>query len=366
MKGFGIVSSGLQDIAKAEIKQHLGVEADIHGNCLVYEADEKQILKLMYLAKSFYKIGKVISISNKETIDSFENDYAIFLDGEFPKGDFSMATRAASRNSKFKATDLERGVGGTICKLNEYKVDLTNATLNFFVYMDDICMVGIDYSLVDLSKREYKLHNSMNSIKGNLAYAAYQISGAKGTIMDPFCETGTVMIEALLADKNMSPNFYRKNIFGVYRFKELFDFDLLKYFESLDNLNESKNKFIGSDALMKNILFAEKNAKVMGFKEINFTKVSFWDIDIKFDEESIDHIITAPMLSFKKMTEDKVRSRLEEFWERMDYLLSDSGTVTLIVRSMKYFGEPIGFEIEKQQELNIGKETFYIIKCIRD
>ncbi len=368
----------MERFAIDEIKSLLNTDKiETLNNCLIFKVENyKQIIKLIYLSKSFFKIGLVLT---KIKLSDFENSFEI-NDSEFSiikklnLETQSMATKFISKNENYKKQDLEREIGTKICTKYNIKVNLSNPTINFYGYIDKtIFMVGIDFSEIDLSKREYKLHNSINSLKGNIAYAAYQIlienekKISNKTILDPFCDTGITLIESALSQKEMSTNYYRKNIFGILKIKELFDFNILEYIISLDNLKELKTKFIGHDSAIKNVLYSQKNAKVMGLKPIKFTKILFNDIDIKYEEHLFDYIITQPNISFKKTESDKIGKKIENFWIRIDYLLKKNkqSKLVLILKSDRYYLEPIGFKIESKHEIIIGKETNTIIKYKR-
>ena len=63
----------------------------------------------------------------------------------------------------------------------------------------------------------------------------------------------------------------------------------------------------------------------------------------------------------------EIGKKIENFWIRIDYLLKKNkqSKLVLILKSDRYYLEPIGFKIESKHEIIIGKETNTIIKYKR-
>ncbi|MBW2969414.1 hypothetical protein KY314_04875, partial [Candidatus Woesearchaeota archaeon] len=56
MKAIAITNKGIEDICALEIKEILKKDSQINSGFVVFEASEKEIVKLIYLGRSFSKI----------------------------------------------------------------------------------------------------------------------------------------------------------------------------------------------------------------------------------------------------------------------------------------------------------------------
>ncbi len=79
------------------------------------------------------------------------------------------------------------------------------------IIRDDKFVAGLDLAGRDLSKRQYRVFNHPNNIKGSLAAAALYFANAKTPFLDPLGLSGTIAIEMALKESKTSVNYYNKN-----------------------------------------------------------------------------------------------------------------------------------------------------------
>jgi len=203
MKGFVICSNGMQRFVICELSKilhnktisHLDVDLetnhfegfDIYDNCITFKVHSyDDIAKISYLSKSIFKAGLVINEIKLADV-KFEGDHKAYLDGSdesvYEKLDLDshrMATRISSFNSDISANDFQRKIGASISTKYGIEVDLKHPTLPFYGYVDNSTfMLGLDFCAADISKREFKLHNTFNSIKAPFAFAAHLVADIK-------------------------------------------------------------------------------------------------------------------------------------------------------------------------------------------
>lgn len=79
-------------------------------------------------------------------------------------------------------------------------------------FIKNICTIGIDTSGESLHKRGYRLKANLAPIKETLAAALIKLSDwtPDRLLVDPFCGSGTILIEAALIAKNIPPGLYRQ------------------------------------------------------------------------------------------------------------------------------------------------------------
>ena len=80
-----------------------------------------------------------------------------------------------------------------------------------FLLLRDRCSILLDTSGAGLHKRGYRAHSTMAPIKETLAAAMADLSRVRpfSTVIDPFCGSGTILIEAALKALNIAPGLHR-------------------------------------------------------------------------------------------------------------------------------------------------------------
>ncbi len=83
----------------------------------------------------------------------------------------------------------------------------------------DQCLVSVDTSGKDLFRRGYKLGKGPAPLRENLAAAMLLASGWDGRspLVDPFCGTGTIAIEAAMIAADIAPGLKRSFAFEAWR-----------------------------------------------------------------------------------------------------------------------------------------------------
>jgi 23S rRNA G2445 N2-methylase RlmL len=330
MKAIVLTNKGLEDISAKEIKELINKKAEKHAGFLIFEAEQKEIIKICYLARS---ITKVLLL-----VDDLQ---------EWVKG----KTFAIRGKTEFAEKQEIKG-----------KVDLKNPDVEFYAINEEYC--GIDLTGEDLAKRDYRIFLGSESIKGNIAYALVRLSeySAEKKLIDPFCRDGVIPIEAALSAVNMSPHYYKKDKFN---FLKLFKINL----EEFDDIHKAKTEINTIDMKITSINAAKKNAKIAGVnKNINFAKIQTNDLELKFEENSVDCIATMlPYLG--KLSETKIKEIYREFFYNAEFILNKKGKIVLLARPqrteiLKQKAKENKLELKEERTINIGKEEWKILTFI--
>ena len=126
----------------------------------------------------------------------------------------------------------------------------------------DTCTLSLDSSGESLHKRGWRAEQTEAPINEALAAGMLLLAGWDGQcdLVDPFCGSGTILIEAALIALGIPPGIYRKS----FAFEKWPDFDQ-ELFEDLYNDDTCEREFThhiyGSDKALKAIRIAEKNVK---------------------------------------------------------------------------------------------------------
>ncbi|MCX5794288.1 MAG: class I SAM-dependent RNA methyltransferase [Elusimicrobia bacterium] len=130
---------------------------------------------------------------------------------------------------------------------------------------DDLCSISLDSSGDPLHKRGYRLALAKAPLRETLASAMLQASGWDGSspLLDPFCGSGTIAIEAALLAGRMAPGQARR-----FAFMDWPDFDAacweeLKAAAAQQAVSETP-RIIASDRDAGAIRAAQANAKRAG------------------------------------------------------------------------------------------------------
>ncbi|MBW3002076.1 hypothetical protein KY338_02850 [Candidatus Woesearchaeota archaeon] len=330
MKTIVLTNKGLEDISAKEIKELINKKAEIHDGFLIFEAEQKEIIKICYLARAITKV--LLLIDNPE---------------EWIKG----KTFAIRGKTEFTEKHQIKG-----------KVDLKNPDVEFYAINEEYC--GIDLTGEDLAKRDYRIFLGSESIKGNIAYALVRLSGysADKRLIDPYCRDGIVPIEAALYALNISPHYYKKEKFN---FLKLFDVNL----EEFDDIKKVKTEINAIDMKITSVNASKKNAKIAGVnKNINFAKIQTNDLELKFKENSVDCIATL-MPQLAKLSEAKVKEIYREFFYNAEFILNKKGKIVLLVRPhrkelLEQKAKENKLELKEERNINIGKEEWKILTFI--
>jgi len=140
---------------------------------------------------------------------------------------------------------------------------------------DDFCTISINSSGKPLYKRGYRVVETRAPLRENLAAAVILASGwdKKVSLVDPFCGSGTIPIEAAMIACNIPPGVKRDFAFMGWK---NFDENL---FSSIKSELESQIEFshvpiYGFDISQKAIEASVENAKFFNF-DITFKRASF-------------------------------------------------------------------------------------------
>lgn len=166
---------------------------------------------------------------------------------------------------------------------------------NLLIVIDnDQCSVLLDTSGDALHKRGYRENQGKAPLKETLAAALIMQSfyRADRILIDPFCGSGTIAIEAALMAKNIAPNINRSFAFEAFK---RFDHKLFKnlkrqYLKAIKQ--DEPVKIIASDIDPKMVEMAKDNAFNAGVDDAIHFKVS----DFKYMDYTLPYaiVITNP------------------------------------------------------------------------
>jgi len=275
-------------------------------------------------------------------------------------------------------TWLESEIGGIIieyARLQGFnmKVNLKNPIINFYIHIhNNTAYLGIDLS-GDLSKRDYKIFNNAVSLKGPTAFGFLMLAGYKSTdaYLNPCCYSGTIEIEAALYASNLSHRFYNKSFpFMKFSIAEGIDWD--KFFKKIDDerididksgrMDMTACSITGSDKLLSSISAATKNAKIAGVESlIDFRRVDLDWMDIKYEEASLDKIISFIPGSSKH--DKNLAKDYKQIFYQSEYILKKKGLLVIMCLSKDLLiqSSSVYFDLDHEVLVHSGGQMMHVL-----
>jgi 23S rRNA G2445 N2-methylase RlmL len=361
-------------ITLLEVKELIKKEGKIFGDvCLIKDLKNEEIVKLCYHLQSAKKV--CINLLNFEINDDKKEQKEIIelINKKFGKIDSSYlkniqtfeARTEHNSNICISTNELNKCLGEIILKNNEtLYVNLKQPEISIFCYIDTYFFIGIDLIGFDLTKRPYKIWSKADSLNGAFAYSLIRLANIKKTssIVDPFAGTGIIPIEASLFQTNTSAFRFENKFFG-------FNLDFIKK-DFYDGEEQERKKSTADkisiyayDMLMKNVMGIQKNSKLAGVeKQLTISKIAIDWIDSKFEEKSVDFIITDPPKVNKRLENEKDIEKLyDELFYQAKYILKKTGKIFILTnddeipkkQSLKY-----KFKIIFDEKINRGEQIY--------
>jgi 23S rRNA G2445 N2-methylase RlmL len=365
LKATAITHKGFEDICSKEIKELLGKDPIIDGRFVEFEIDDiKDLLGLYYTAQSVEFILLNISEGKNigDAISKIDESIAEWIDDE------TVFVVKCGRETEIQdSQEIEGQIGEKIKSVTGAKTSFKNPELRVLAYItEEKSVIGIDFAVIDLSKRQHKIYRSNVSQKGTLAYCLYRLADSPKFVLDPFCGSGEIIIEAALHESKKPVNFFRKDELLFTRNPKFGSLDLEKFFSAIDKKEKSPSvRLLATDKQLRHVMSVRNNAKIAGVdKYLNAARMDIEWLDSKFDEGEISHIIMQPPETSKNKDNSQIRKIISEFFYQTDFILSKKGRIICINRNtsiLKEEAEKKKFKLIHERKVCSGKQMYEIV-----
>lgn len=282
---------GLESVVAREVKQ-LGYEAKTENGRVQFTAPVSAIPRCNLWLRTADRVKLLVGTFEARTFDElFENTKALpwedFIeeDGQFP------VTGKSVKSQLYSVPDCQAIVKKSIAERLKLKYGMasnmpeTGAMYKIEVaILKDMATLTIDTTGAGLHKRGYRTGQGEAPLKETLAAALVLLTNwnPEYPLIDPFCGSGTIPIEAALIGQNIAPGFNRDFVSE--------DWPLIKnsywdeaFQEIEDKANyEQKLQITGSDIDHKEVQTAEANAVEAGLLDlINWKQMQAGDLFIR-------------------------------------------------------------------------------------
>ncbi|MBD1222571.1 THUMP domain-containing class I SAM-dependent RNA methyltransferase [Virgibacillus halodenitrificans] len=284
---------GLESVVAKEVKQ-LGYEAEVENGKVIFEAPVSAIprcnLWLRTADRVRLLVGKFKAVTFDELFESVKSlpwESFIAEDGQFPVSGKSVKSKlysvsdcqAITKKAIAERLKLKYGIASKMSETGAmYKVEVA--------LLKDEVTLTLDTSGAGLHKRGYRVGQGEAPLKETMAAALVLLTNWKPEfpLIDPFCGSGTIPIEAALIGQNIAPGFNREFA------SENWGFIKNKYWqeafeEAEDKANyDQKLDIIASDIDHKLIGIANDNAIEAGLGDlISWKQMQVKDLFIRKD-----------------------------------------------------------------------------------
>ncbi|MCT4599252.1 MAG: class I SAM-dependent RNA methyltransferase [Vallitalea sp.] len=351
---------GVESILKKEIIK-LGYEIKkVDDGRVTFIADELGVCRsniwLRTAERVMINVGEFQATSFEEL---FEKTKDLPWERWIPEDGKFWVKKASSIKSKlFSPSDIQSIIKKAIVErlkntynVNWFKEDGDSYPLRVFIKKDKVS-IGLDTSGEALHKRGYRTYTSKAPISETLAAAIIQLTpwNKDRILVDPFCGSGTIPIEASMYAMNMAPGLDRE--FTAETWKNIIPRKL--WFNAVDEANDvidttSKINIAGYDKDYKVLKLARENAKNAGVDHL----IHFQERDMRniSSPKKYGFIITNPPYGERLEDKDSVIQLYKDMKVAFNNLDDWS---YFIITSFDDFERYFGKNADKKRKLYTG------------
>ena len=358
-------ASGTEKVVKSELERLGYPSAPAINGAITFTADALAVARcnvnLRCADRVYIKLAEFTATTFDQLFEGVEKiDWADIV----PKNGRTVVTGKCVKSQLFAISACQSIVKKAIMQKMSKSYGLTHFSekgetygVEFSIYKDVVC-VYLNTSGAGLHKRGYRDLVGIAPIKETLASALLLMSDFyyKRPFLDPFCGSGTMVIEGALIALNVAPGLMRK-----------FDFQDWQYFDQTlyaQAVSEAKSKecrdreinFVGSDVDVKAIKLAKRHAERAGIADkVNFVVRDVADLQMQFEYGSI---VTNPPYG-ERVYDIK---QAEECYKNLGLALKNQrGWSVFAITSAKSFPRYFGRKPDREKKIfNSNKECrFY-------
>ncbi|MDK3775806.1 class I SAM-dependent RNA methyltransferase [Staphylococcus pseudintermedius] len=357
---------GLESIVAKEV-QDLGYDTRVENGRIYFEGDASAIVKANLWLRTADRVKLIVGQFEAVTFDSlFEQtknlpwEQFIPTDGQFPVQGRSLKSKL------FSVPDVQAITKKAIVERlkNAHQVsgwlDESGARYPVEVaILKDKVLLTIDTSGSGLNKRGYRLAQGEAPIKETLAASLVKLANWTGDtpLIDPFCGSGTIAIEACLIAQNIAPGFNRSFISEQWDIipKGLYDQKRAEADELADY--DKEIEIYASDIDPEMVEIAQRNADEVGVGDIIRFEVK--DVNtLTINHDGPIGLIGNP--PYGERIGD--RAEVEEMYRNLGILMQNHPNLSLyIMTSNKEFEYLVNRKATKRRKLFNGyiETTYY-------
>jgi len=357
---------GLEAVLKKEIID-LGYDVSkVEDGRVTFIGDEEAVCRVNVFSRTaeriLIKVGSFMATSFEEL---FEETKALAWEEYIPvDGKFWVAKAASVKSKLFSPSDIQSIMKKAMVERMKqtYPVVRFEETgdaypVRVFIMKDEVT-VGLDTTGESLHKRGYRKLTAKAPIAENLAAALIMLTPwrADRILVDPFCGSGTIPIEAAMMAANMAPGMNRS--FLAQSWEHLIP--KRDWYDCIDEANDLvdtsvKTDIQGYDLDKEMVAIAKANAKLAGVDHMIHFQAR--DVAELSHAKKYGFLITNPPYGERISDKESVGALYKTIGER--YRALDSWSMYLIT-SYENAERDIGKKADKNRKIYNGMmKTYY-------
>ncbi len=375
MRFFATTVTGLEDVAAAEISRLLGVDVVTDVSKVFFDASPEGCALLNYSAKSVNKVYLLVARGEATGLAEIEGLAAAPSLVELIDRGQSFAVRAERHGEHdFTSLDIAAAVGEAI--IESYKsatgvrlrVDLNDPDVEFLAILrDSDFILGLNTTGLSLHHRYYRVRHHRAGLSPTVAYSMLMIAGwqPSESLLDPFCGSGTIPIEAAIHALNIHPGIRMENL-AMTRLRIFSPAMLRQLKERLMSEEESPKPLdiAGIDASPKALADAETNLEMAGLKGcVNLSLGDALNLE-KFIKKPFSKIVCNPPFGVRMGLRDPYSFYTKAFSSMRR--ASPGASLTLIASKPVVVAralEDVGWTVTGERRIMLGSIAAHIIKA---
>lgn len=370
MKTFELIAPchfGLEAVLKKEILD-LGYDISlVEDGRVTFIGDEEAICRANIFLRSAERILLKTGSFRAESFEElFQQTKAIPWENYIPKdGKFWVAKAASVKSKLFSPSDIQSIMKKAMVERLKQKYHMEWFTeegdaypVRVFLYKDNVT-VALDTTGDSLHKRGYRKLTAKAPIAENLAAALIMLTPfrADRILVDPFCGSGTIPIEAALMAANIAPGMNRS--FLAEKWNHVID--KKEWYNCVDEANDLIIRDVQTDIQGYDIdpqmtKIARENAVVAGVDHLIHFQTR--DVAELSHPKKYGFLITNPPYGERLMDKSELKNLYQTLGER--YKMLDSWSMYLIT-SYENAQQDLGRKADRNRKIYNGmmKTYFY-------
>ncbi|NMA91160.1 MAG: class I SAM-dependent RNA methyltransferase [Amphibacillus sp.] len=350
---------GLEAVVANEVRA-LGYEnVTVDNGKVIFEADLAAIPRCNLWLRSADRVKVIVGEFEAKTFDQlFESTKALNWQDYIPEDGAFPVIGKSVKSTLYSVSDCQRIVKKAVAeKLKQKHGVALNMPETGAMYRIEVALLKdqvtltLDSSGQGLHKRGYRVGQGEAPLKETLAASLVQLTNWRPEfpLVDLFCGSGTILIEAALIGQNIAPGFNREFASEEWSFinQKLWD-EAFEEAEQLANYDQKLN-ITGSDLNPKMIEIAKQNAIEAGLADlINWKQMNAADFHPK---ENNGYLITNPPYGERLNNQAEVETIYQQLGQAMNRNQSWSH---YILTSNENFEKLYGKKATKKRKLFNG------------
>lgn len=359
---------GLESVVAKELKS-LGYEELVLENGKVhFTGDELDIaianIHLRTAERILINMGEFEARTFEEL---FQGTRAINWGQLIPVDGKMHVTGKSIKSTLFSVPDCQSIVKKAMVTSMQEKYNRTVFTEDGPVYKTEISLLkdkatlSVDTSGVGLHKRGYREKAGEAPLKETLAAAMVLLSKwtGKETLIDPFCGSGTILIEAAMIARDIAPGLKRKFVSEDWPNISQDIWEQVRE-GGRKSIKNRDIKMYGYDINGRLLSVARDNARLAGVEDnIEFKKQNFRELELRGEDL---FIITNPPYGERIGEEEEIKL----LYKRLGQMKKNNPDVQMdILTSYEQFQEVFGSKADKNRKLYNGRLKCYNYEYFR-